>query len=167
MLFDWITQVINLPKDSKILDVGCGIGQHSVRLAKTGFQVIASDFSEDRVNVAKANIAAQSLAGRVQFSCEDLTALSFVSESFDCVLCWGVLMHIPEVEKAMSELTRVVKVGGKVILYEDNLYYVQRLISILHAILKYSLEILLQLGVAIRSNFGSVGCGLATKYVSI
>lgn len=129
MLFDWIIHVINLPKNSKVLDVGCGIGQHSARLAKNGFQVIASDFSEDRVNVAKANIAAQSLNEKVQFACEDLTNLSFGSESFDCVLCWGVLMHIPEVEQAMSELTRVVKVGGKLIIYEDNLYSVDTVIQ--------------------------------------
>lgn len=56
----------------------------------------------------------------IDYRREDLTALSFETASFDAVICIGVLMHIPDVEKALQELARVLRPGGYLIIAEAN-----------------------------------------------
>jgi 2-polyprenyl-3-methyl-5-hydroxy-6-metoxy-1,4-benzoquinol methylase len=135
--FDWIIASTDLPGQAMALDIGCGIGQHSIRMARRGLKVVAADFSADRVMSAHRNVEAHGVAHRVHVRNEDLEeGLSFSSESFDLVLCWGVLMHVPNNEKAMSELIRVTKVGGKIILYEANLFGLDAFTSLIGTILK-------------------------------
>ena len=114
-MFDRLAQLV---PPGRVLDVGCGIGQHSVRMTRRKFDAVASDFSPSRVEAARANIANQGLAIPVRQ--EDVTRLSFDAASFDAVLSWGVLMHVPEVERAMAEICRVTKPGGYIIVYENN-----------------------------------------------
>lgn len=52
---------------------------------------------------------------------ENLTSLSLSDESFDAILCWGVLMHVPDVEAATAELARVLKPGGRLAISETNM----------------------------------------------
>jgi 2-polyprenyl-3-methyl-5-hydroxy-6-metoxy-1,4-benzoquinol methylase len=135
--FDWIIASSGLPADARALDIGCGIGQHSIRMARRGVTVVAGDFSPDRVVAARRNVEAHGLSQRVNVCNEDLEeGLSFSDESFDLVLCWGVLMHVPDNEKAMLELVRVTKVGGKIILCEANLFGLDAFTSLIATILK-------------------------------
>jgi SAM-dependent methyltransferase len=57
---------------------------------------------------------------RLPFQRADLTALSFATNTFDFVVSWGVIMHIPDIEKALAELARVLKPGGLLVLCENN-----------------------------------------------
>jgi len=135
--FDWIIASSGLPPNAKALDIGCGIGQHSIRMARRGLNVIAADFSPDRVVAARHNVQAHGIAHRISVSNEDLEeGLSFNPEAFDLVLCWGVLMHVPDNERAMSELVRVTKVGGKIVLYEANLFGLDAFATLIATILK-------------------------------
>lgn len=117
-----------LPRDPglPILDAGCGSGQNAIHLARRGHAVHAVDFAEPVLEAARRNVAEAGLAGRVRFGREDLLSLSFPDGAFPAVLCWGVLMHIAEVEAALSELARVVAPGGVLILSEINLGSLQR-----------------------------------------
>ena len=122
-VFDWLAAHAGLSSGATVLDIGCGIGAHSVRLAQHGFNVVAADFSPDRVAAAKSYVQAQGMGKQIQVQEEDLqTGLSFPSQSFDGVLCWGVLMHIHQNERAMSELVRVTREKGTIILAEANLF---------------------------------------------
>ncbi len=123
MIFDWLSSNSGLATERNILDIGCGMGWHSIRLARRGFNVVAADFSPYAVSTARANVETQGLVSRINVRLEDLeNGLSFGPESFDAVLSWGVLMHIPDNERAMSELIRVTKPGGKIVIYENNLF---------------------------------------------
>jgi SAM-dependent methyltransferase len=51
----------------------------------------------------------------------NITELPFEDCAFNFVVSWGVIMHIPEMEKALSELARVVKHSGVLVLCENNL----------------------------------------------
>jgi len=126
--FDYITGVLDSPKDATILDVGCGSCAHSVRLANRRFNVRAVDFSESALEMAEANIKTRGLGGRVRIQRENLLNLTFADDTFDYVLCCGVLMHIPDVTKALSELMRVVKPGGTIIISEGNTHSPQAVI---------------------------------------
>lgn len=137
LAFDWIAESGGVPIGSRWLDIGCGIGQHAMRLQRRGYRVTAADFSPDRVRAAAAHIREMGLEDEISVQREDLVAgLSFPSASFDAVLCWGVLMHIPMLETAMSELIRVVRPGGKLFIYEANIYGVDATISRLGSLVR-------------------------------
>ncbi len=104
----------------RLLDAGCGYAYHSIRLAMAGFQVTGVDFSELALNVAKQRIAKQGFEARVALQHGNLLKLDFPDEAFDVVFTWGVLMHIPDLELALTELARVLKPGGKLVLAENN-----------------------------------------------
>lgn len=120
--FDYIVRILAAPAGATILDAGCGTCAHSIRLARHGFQVVAVDFSDVAVQEAAERVRESGLEDKIALQREDLTSLTFEDASFEYVLCWGVLMHIPDVEKAMSELARVTKPGGMLVISEGNMY---------------------------------------------
>jgi ubiquinone/menaquinone biosynthesis C-methylase UbiE len=88
----------HVPASGSILDIGSGTAPVSPDLQRT----VVADVSEEAMrNVECASKAVTSI-----------TAMSFDSASFDCILCSEVLEHIPDDAKAVSELRRVLKPGG-------------------------------------------------------
>jgi len=106
-----VIALTDLEPGSRVLDAGCGTGTNSRWLARQGFKVTGADFSDFALGQAK---------GEVDYRHEDLTALTFPDAEFDADFCIGVLMHIPDVEKAFEELARVLKPGGWLVLAESN-----------------------------------------------
>ena len=70
--------------------------------------------------MAREYVESRRQEDRITLSRESLLDLSFPSSSFAYVLCWGVLMHIPEVDRAVEELARVIKPGGSLVIRESN-----------------------------------------------
>jgi ubiquinone/menaquinone biosynthesis C-methylase UbiE len=105
------------PGDS-ILDAGCGYCFHASRLARLGLKVTGVDFSPAALEEAKRNLAKSGI--EIDLHEGNLLALPFAEGQFPYVNCWGVLMHIPEVETALSELARVLAPGGRLALSENN-----------------------------------------------
>jgi ubiquinone/menaquinone biosynthesis C-methylase UbiE len=120
--FDLITRELNPPAGATFLDAGCGSCAHTVRLARRGFNVRAVDFSESALEMARAHLKQTGLDERITLQREDLTRLSFPDASFDYVLCWGVLMHVPDVGRAVAELARVLRPGGALVVSEGNMH---------------------------------------------
>lgn len=120
--FDRLTSLINPPGGSTFLDAGCGPGFHTIRLARRGFRVQAVDFSEAALEMARKNVTEAGLDDLISLQRENLVSLSFADGSFDYVLCWGVLMHIPNVASAIAELCRVLRPGGVLVVSEGNMH---------------------------------------------
>ena len=120
-LFGIILKNIPLPRNSFALDAGCGIGAHSIRLSKHGYKVKGIDFSESVIPNARAYVAKHGLSATIDIEQGNLLQLKFQDNCFDLVLCWGVLMHIPEIEQALNELIRVVRPGGYLVISENNI----------------------------------------------
>jgi SAM-dependent methyltransferase len=102
-----------------VLDVGCGVGRWSVRLAENGSIVVGVDLSREMVKKAKASIAGKRL--RADFVLASTTQLPFVTRTFDSVLSVTVLQHIieePLVRFAVADILRTTKVGGDIVLLE-------------------------------------------------
>jgi 2-polyprenyl-3-methyl-5-hydroxy-6-metoxy-1,4-benzoquinol methylase len=85
---DFIEREINYDKTSRILDIGCGTGRHSIELAKRGYRVTGIDLSESQLKRAKEKVSQQNLS--INFEKLDARKLTFLNE-FDLVimLCEG------------------------------------------------------------------------------
>lgn len=121
LAFDLIAKEVGQP-NTRFLDVGCGSCSHSFRLANRGYNVCAVDFSEPVVERAKTKVSQAGLDGTVEVRREDILAMSFDDQTFDHVMCWGVLMHIPDYMQAIYELDRVLKPGGTLVFSECNAF---------------------------------------------
>jgi len=117
---DRLVQLIGPHPGELFLDAGCGTGYNAIRLARHGFRVLAGDFSEEVLSRARENVEEAGLQDSVELQQENLLGLTLADESADHVLCWGVLMHIPEVETAIDELVRVLRPGGTLTICEGN-----------------------------------------------
>jgi ubiquinone/menaquinone biosynthesis C-methylase UbiE len=126
-LQDYMSEVFDFDKfaGKKVLEIGCGGGIDSAEFARHGALVTSTDFSQIAVRTTTALLKEAKLpANNVMQS--DATALQFEDNTFDCVYSFGVLHHVPAVEKALSEIKRVLKPGGRlmVMLYNrDSLLY--------------------------------------------
>jgi malonyl-CoA O-methyltransferase len=96
----------------EILDLGCGTGRHSVRLAGAGARVTALDFSSQMLAQAREKTGARD----IRFQLHDLSQpLPFPAENFDRVLCALVVDHIKDLDKLFSEMHRVCRPAGNVV----------------------------------------------------
>jgi ubiquinone/menaquinone biosynthesis C-methylase UbiE len=125
LAFDDIAQVFGKPGDSAVVDGGCGSATKSLHLAKRGYRVLGLDFSAAILEIARQEAQAAGFADRMEFRQADLTALELETASADRVLCWGVLMHVPDLPKAVAELSRILKPGGIMVISEGNVRSLQ------------------------------------------
>ena len=99
-----------IPKDAKILEGGCGLGQYARYYTSRGFSVTGVDFSERLVEKARL------LNSKAEFRVADISKLPFGDGSFDAYILNGVLEHFEEgVDKPLKEAWRVLKKGGVLI----------------------------------------------------
>ena len=126
-VIDRILGILNPPAESIFLDAGCGICADAILVAERGFTVQAIDFSEAVLEIARKNVKANGLDDKISIRRADILALPFEDETFSHLLCLGVLMHIPALEVAISELIRVLRPGGALVISENNMYSLQSL----------------------------------------
>jgi SAM-dependent methyltransferase len=104
----------------RILDAGCGAGVHAIRAAGRGCLVDAIDLSRAALDDGESRAQGAGVGHRIRFFQEDLTRLTFSDGSYERIFSWGVLIHIPAIDRALDELARVLAVGGRLALYVSN-----------------------------------------------
>lgn len=97
-----------LKSDMHVLELACGSGQLSLPLSEYVCSWTATDFSENMIEQAKKRTKKESLS----FQVADATSLPFDDQKYDCVVISNALHIMPEPEKAMKEISRVLKDGG-------------------------------------------------------
>jgi len=105
----------------QILDVGSGAGQiakHLLKYSDQDAQLTCFDLSLEMMRRARTRLKSAAPSHLVA----DLTQLPFADGSFDCVTCGYVLEHLPEARDGLSELSRVMRQGARMLLLttEDN-----------------------------------------------
>ena len=100
-------------KDKKVLDVGCGNGYVLSKYATEGAEVFGIDITDVGVELCSKRFRYMKLNG--DFRVADAEDIPFPDDTFDCVCSMGVLHHVPNTQKALDEIFRVLKPGGRLI----------------------------------------------------
>jgi 2-polyprenyl-3-methyl-5-hydroxy-6-metoxy-1,4-benzoquinol methylase len=114
---DFIEKEINYDKSTRILDIGCGTGRHSIELSQRGYKVTGIDLSESQLKQARLKASKKKM--EINFQKKDARNLNF-SEEFDLIimLCEGAfpLMETDEMNfKILQNATNALKPVGKLI----------------------------------------------------
>ncbi|HEY1726200.1 MAG TPA: class I SAM-dependent methyltransferase [Steroidobacteraceae bacterium] len=88
---------------TRVLDVGCGVGRWSRRLAARGALVTGIDLSATMIEQARSRTARVGLAERCRYLVQDVVELE-VGQSFDLILAVTVLQHLPDAQSIVSAL---------------------------------------------------------------
>ena len=107
-------------KKLKILDVGCGPGFFPIVLGREGHDVTAVDYSPGMLEKAKANCLKYGVSAKFQRM--DAQHLEFEDETFDIVVSRNLVWNLDSPEDAYREWLRVLKKGGKLMLFDGNHY---------------------------------------------
>ena len=113
---------LQMPIGSRILELGCGAGLTSVALAQRGYQVNAIDSIPVMLELTSREAEQAGVGDRVITSLGDAHNVEFADEQFALVLAIGLTPWLHSLETALSEMTRVVRSGGHVIVTADNRY---------------------------------------------
>jgi len=107
----------------KILDVGCGPGIDTCNIAKMAPQlekIVGLDFDERMVMAANAGAEAQGLAEKVTHMKADAYEVPFEDNYFCATRSERLLMHLPDPSRALLEMVRVTKPGGKLVIIDSD-----------------------------------------------
>jgi len=115
-----ILGVLGLRPDDNLLEVGCGGGAFLREALKSGCRASAIDHSEDMVRLAlRANRASVS-RNRLRVEVGEAGSLSYRDGTFTCAVMTGVLGFIPDAAKAFEEVFRVLRKGGRFIVFTST-----------------------------------------------
>ena len=102
--------------DKRVLEYGCGRGTYAMPLAKKRAEVVGIDISESAIVQAR-ELAKREGLDNTEFFEMDAQEMTFEDSSFDLICGSGILHHL-ELDRAVPEIVRVLKPGGKAIFME-------------------------------------------------
>lgn len=121
--FSRIIECLNLSKPRKIIEIGCGMGEYALALAKLGHEVTAVDTSRASLDLLANNAKKYKLDNKISIICNNHSKPLF-DNKFDIGLCISAYHVFSENEKErikiFSNFTQSIKPGGVVLLVEPN-----------------------------------------------
>jgi len=114
-----ILKQLHLRDGQHVLDAGCGTGEDVAELADRvgpSGQAVGVDSSETMIQAARHRVRADHRS--IDFEQADVRALPFADERFDACRAERLLMHVPDPQRAISELVRVTRRGGRLCLFD-------------------------------------------------
>lgn len=116
-------EAVREARPRRVLEVGCGWGEFAARIRdELDAEVVAIDLSPRMVELARE----RGVDARVG----DVQALSFGDGEFDCVVANWMLYHVPDVDRGLSELARVLRPGGRLIAATNGARHLEELWSL-------------------------------------
>jgi SAM-dependent methyltransferase len=118
---DFLRETLRPRPGTRILDVGCGEGTAEISLGRLQISQVslyAVDRRVERAQMTASIGAAHNI--KVHVAAADAVALPFADACFDSTFCVAVLQHVQDVPRAVGELARVTKPGGRVVAVEPD-----------------------------------------------
>jgi ubiquinone/menaquinone biosynthesis C-methylase UbiE len=110
----YVLELISDVQGKKVLDVGCGTGFYSLWLSEKGAKVLGIDSSQEMIKIAKEKASKKMLGAK--FLMRDVAEMRIEDAMFDVVLSTLVLMDVKELDKVISEIVRVTRNGGDIVI---------------------------------------------------
>ena len=117
--FQLFCQLCKPERGSTILEIGCGDGEFTKRLAKLPSSITAIDITSKLLQRAKNSLWFNKTKN-IKLGVEDAEKLSFKNSSFD-IVCGIAILHHLDIERALKEGFRLLKTGGQIFFSEPNL----------------------------------------------
>ena len=112
--FHWVFDHFDIPDNGRVLELGCGTGllwRDNLERIPRGWSVTVTDASPGMVREAEQNLLD---TGRdLTFANVDAQSIPYESDSFDAVIANHMLYHVPDLARALSEIRRVLRPGGR------------------------------------------------------
>lgn len=143
---DYIVEKCKLSPYHKILDIGCGMGRHTLELKKRGFDIVGIDYARILIDHAKERALKNNIF--CDFICHDITKsrLLFNYESFDSILCLydvvGSYADNTKNKQILENVSSLLKKGGKAIISVMNLHSTEKYAKHIFSLKKSSKELL-------------------------
>ncbi len=119
---------LSLPRTARVLEIGCGAGFMTAALAKRGFVIKAIDHAQTMVDLTIEHAKQKGILNQISACTGDIHELSYEDQTFDLIIALGVIPWLHDLKKALTEIVRVAKPGGYVVVTMDN---IQRATTIL------------------------------------
>lgn len=139
---NWIYSNYEIPEGARILELGCGTGSMWIgkdEVVRKCGKLILSDFSEGMIETAKEKLSSYD---KIEYQVIDIQDIPYEDDSFDIVIANMMLYHVPDLQKGLSEVRRVLKEGG--------VFYCATFGE--HGIMEYLSGILIEYGVEDNTN---------------
>ena len=103
--------ITRLPRESLVLDAGCGAGVPIAKYLSKYFNIVGVDFSGSQIELAKENVP------KGNFLIQDLTNLDFPNNHFDAIVSYYAIIHIPREEHKgiIKSFSQILKPGGLIL----------------------------------------------------
>lgn len=119
---DVMIALLNLSPGARVLETGCGTGRDTAHLVSRAATVYAMDLAREMIDVGRLRLAEAGVdLTNVRLFVSDATALPFADRFFDAAYHFGGINLFPNVERALAEMARVVRPGGKVVFGDEGL----------------------------------------------
>ncbi len=116
---DFLGTKLQLPKNSRILDAGCGEGNVALHLAKKyKYKIIGVDLLDISIERAGNKSAKEKLNTLVKFKVADYTRLNYPDGYFDGIYTMETFVHIQDYKNALIEFKRLLRPGGRLVMFE-------------------------------------------------
>jgi ubiquinone/menaquinone biosynthesis C-methylase UbiE len=119
-LTDWALSHLEISKDAKALDVGCGGGRTIEKLAAGAASVCGIDYAAGSVAASRAHNKQLIAEGRVVVERASVSRLPFADASFDLATAVETQYYWPDVANDMREVLRVLKPGGRLMVAAES-----------------------------------------------
>jgi protein-L-isoaspartate O-methyltransferase len=118
---EFLRETLRPRPGTRILDVGSGDGTAEVMLGRLHISQVTLFAVDRELDLAKQTAEAGSAHNiRLNVATADAICLPFAHAVFDSTFCVAVLQHVPDVQAALGELSRVTKPGGRVVMVEPD-----------------------------------------------